>query len=229
MFEPIVGSPLVPFGTHSVVAGVHQDRVVTTVRGSEVAADPTNSLALEAAVRRRQLSNTEQRESVVRLATVERVVRAQRFSGSRSFAHFSLLGLVAAGRDTGNRSFELDALLSHLRAHIDAVQAVCSSTITIRLTDFTEQHLGMFEHVTEVFATSTVRVEQWDERPDASAYYPSVCFKLVIDVAGEAVEIGDGGFVDWTQALVGSAKERLLISGLSLERIAVIESEQPAR
>jgi hypothetical protein len=180
VFEPLVGSPLVPFGTHSVIAGVHQDRVVTTVRGSEVAADPTNSLALEAAVRRRRLSSTERRRGVVRLATVERVVRAQRFSEPRSFAHFSLLGLVSAGCDTGNQSFELNALLSHLQAHIDAVRAGRSTTVTIRLTDFGGLHRVMFEQVSERLATSTVRVERWDDRPDARSYYPNICFKLAV-------------------------------------------------
>lgn len=51
-FVPIATSPLLPLGSHAVVAGVHQNRLVTTVRGTEVAADPTNSLALEAAMRR---------------------------------------------------------------------------------------------------------------------------------------------------------------------------------
>ena len=81
-FVPIATSPLLPLGAHSVVAGVHQNRVVTTVRGSEVAADPTNSLALEAAVRRRQLLASNPRSAaVVHLASVDRVVRAQLFDG----------------------------------------------------------------------------------------------------------------------------------------------------
>jgi hypothetical protein len=32
-----------------------------------------------------------------------------------------------------------------------------------------------------------------------------------------AVEIADGGFVDWTQQLLGNRKERFLISGFGLE------------
>jgi hypothetical protein len=35
-------------------------------------------------------------------------------------------------------------------------------------------------------------------------------------------EMGDGGFVDWTQKLVQSGKERLMTSGLSLERLAML-------
>jgi hypothetical protein len=101
-FAVVVTSPLVPLGTHSVVAGVHQNRVVTTTRGSEVAADPTNSLALEAALRRRRYLATDARSStIVNLASVDRVVRAQQFEGPRSFAHFSLLGLCQRGATPG--------------------------------------------------------------------------------------------------------------------------------
>ncbi len=45
--------PLVPLGCHSLLGPMSQDKVVTTMRAVEVAADPTNALALEAAVRRR--------------------------------------------------------------------------------------------------------------------------------------------------------------------------------
>jgi len=33
--------------------------------------------------------------------------------------------------------------------------------------------------------------------------------------------IADGGFVDWTQRLTGNRKERLLISGFGVDRLAI--------
>ena len=48
-----------------------------------------------------------------------------------------------------------------------------------------------------------------------------MCFKLGVLVDGEPVEIGDGGMVDWTQRLLGNRKERLMTSGLSVERLAM--------
>jgi hypothetical protein len=36
--------------------------------------------------------------------------------------------------------------------------------------------------------------------------------------------IGDGGFTDWTARLIANQKERLLISGLSTDRLAAIRS-----
>lgn len=47
-------APLVPLAAHTAVATVDPRKVVATIRGSEVAADPTNALALEAAQRRSQ-------------------------------------------------------------------------------------------------------------------------------------------------------------------------------
>ena len=116
LFEFVIPSPVVPLGTHSVVAGVNQNNVITTIRSTEVAADPTNALALEAAVRRRLLLDDDPRSSIpVRLAAVQRVVRTQRFDGPRSFAHFSMLGMVTAGHDIGNHAFEVETVVEHVR------------------------------------------------------------------------------------------------------------------
>lgn len=41
-------------------------------------------------------------------------------------------------------------------------------------------------------------------------------------VHGELGEIGDGGFTDWTAGLIASKKERLLISGLGMDRLATM-------
>jgi len=225
-FRPVTTSPLVPIGTHAAVAGVHQNRVVTTVRGSEVAADPTNSLALEAAVRRRALvADTARSSEVVRLAAVSRVVRAQIFDGPRSFSHFSLLGLVSAGRDVGNLTFERDAVADHACQ----LAAVCRrsgfAAVSVQLTDFGGRHGRVLDAVADRIAEAGISVAMSPERTAARGYYPNVCFKLTVSHRGEVLELGDGGMVDWTQALVASKKERLMISGLSLERIAVAMSE----
>ena len=222
-FVPIVTSPLVPLGSHSVVAGVHQNRVVTTIRGSEVAADPTNTLALEAALRRRQLLAGDAHSStVVHLAAVDRAVRAQRFEGPRSFAHFSLIGLVSAGRDTGNRSFEAASLREHVQSLISVCERSGHGQVHVQLTDFDGRYPDVVEETSEALTSEDVRVTTWPDRTAARGYYPGLCFKLSVLDGGEEVELADGGHVDWTRALVGSDKERLMISGLSLERLALL-------
>lgn len=52
-FAGVELSPVAPLGTCSSVAPVSQDRVLSTGRLTEVVSDPTNALAVEAAVRRR--------------------------------------------------------------------------------------------------------------------------------------------------------------------------------
>jgi hypothetical protein len=48
----------------------------------------------------------------------------------------------------------------------------------------------------------------------------TLCFKIYATSSeGDTLELADGGVVNWTQRLLANAKERLVISGLSSERI----------
>jgi len=185
-------APVAPFGTCAAVAAVDQNNVVSTVRGNEVAADPTNALALEAAVRRQSGPDD------VRLAAVQRVVRAQRFEGAGRFAHFTLFGAVSAGRDRGSLAFERQ----HFAEHMDFLRAACGD-IEVRVTVLDPR----FEVLRGALPAAPSR---------HTGYYKGLCFKVFRD----GVEIGDGGFVDWTQRLLGNRKERLLISGIGVDRLA---------
>ena len=62
----------------------------------------------------------------------------------------------------------------------------------------------------------------WPDRQAGRGYYPDLCFKLFACVADEEVEVGDGGLVAWTQLLLQNRKERLMISGLGLDRLAAM-------
>ncbi|MGA5759927.1 hypothetical protein [Nonomuraea bangladeshensis] len=54
-------------------------------------------------------------------------------------------------------------------------------------------------------------------RESGRGYYSGLCFKVYAD----GMEVGDGGFTDWTARLLGNRKERLLISALGLDRLAL--------
>jgi hypothetical protein len=69
-----------------------------------------------------------------------------------------------------------------------------------------------------------VTYEPWDDRQAGRDYYPSVCFKVEGVWDGQQLEVGDGGIVDWTQRLLGSTKERLITSGIGLDRLASVIS-----
>jgi len=48
-------------------------------------------------------------------------------------------------------------------------------------------------------------------------YYKGIQFKLLVGIKGSEYEIVDGGFVDWSQKLLGNKKERMLISGMGVD------------
>ncbi len=221
-FETVVLAPVLPLGAHTAAAGVDPRNVVATIRATEVAADPTNGLALEAAVRRGELLRAAPRSAEpVRLAASQRVTRAQVFSGPVSFAHFQLLGVVTAGRDTGAHEFESRYLAEHVRFAADGLAALGLDRVTIAVTCLNEPARRILAATSAEFAGRRgVAVTEAPERESARAYYRDLCFKVLADRGGSALEVGDGGFVDWTAKLLGNAKERMLISGFGIERLA---------
>ncbi|WP_410669236.1 hypothetical protein [Amycolatopsis sp. cmx-4-68] len=206
-FDLVTLSPLTPLGTHSVVTGVAQHRVVPTGRGTEVAADPTTGLALEAAVRRTG-------PSPVRLAAVQRVVRAQPVPAGL-FAHFSLFGAVTAGRDTGNLDFERAAVAEHARLLAAGCRALGATAVSLGVTVLAPRFEGLFDAV-------EVPVHPYPDREGGRRYYEGLCFKVYASFGGELAEVGDGGFTPWTRKLLGNAKERLLTSALGIDRLATL-------
>jgi hypothetical protein len=222
-FDTVVLAPLVPLGAHSAMTTVDQNNVISTIRSTEVAADPTNGLALLAAAQRKELLAREPRSSErVRLAAFHRVARAQRFEeDGLSFAHFELLGLVTAGRDVGDLVFERESAEEHLGVMVDALVAL-GANVRIELTDFAEGKFApMIDELRAQLAGDRVDVVDRPDRPSGRGYYEGFCFKAFPIFGDVTFEVGDGGLVDWTRGLVESEKERLLISGMGLDRLAL--------
>jgi hypothetical protein len=218
-------APLVPLGAHSALGPVSQDKVVSTIRACEVAADPTNALALEAASRRARARTTAERLVPIRLAAVQRVVRAQQPPDAPGFfAHFGLFGLVTAGRDTGSLQFEQSALTGQLRIAIRGVGFAAraeAADVQIALTPLSDRGERIAAAVTADLGPVTPAEVVIDrERSSGRGYYRDLCFKVNVHSDGRPHEVGDGGFTDWTARLIANAKERLLICGLSTDRLA---------
>ena len=221
--EVVLLAPLVPLGAHSALGPVSQHKVVSTVRACEVAADPTNALALEAASRRARAQKTTARLAPVRLAAVQRVVRAQQFPAGYS-PHFGLLGLVTAGRDQGSLRFERSALTGQLRFAIRGVAASGAEKVQIVLTPLSDPGERITAEVMADLGAEGAELVTDRGRQAGRGYYRDLCFKVNAYLGGQPREIGDGGFTDWTARLIANQKERLLISGLSTDRLAAIRS-----
>jgi hypothetical protein len=209
-------APLVPLGTHSALATVSQHKVVTAIRACEVAADPTNALALEAAVRR-----AGQPRETVRLAALQRVVRAQRFPAGWS-AHFGLFATVTAGRDQGSRRFEQAAIAEQLRFAVTALRAAGVARVQVALTPLSDAGERIATATAAALATEPTEIITDHDRAGGRGYYRDLCFKVNALVDGTPAEIGDGGFTDWTARLLANGKERLLITGYGTDRLAVV-------
>ena len=209
-------APVVRLGTHSTVATVHQHKVVSTIRNAEVAADPTNALAVLAALRGPE-------PEPIRLAAVQRILRAQPF-GDQGQQHFSVLGLVTAGRDRGHLAFETVVLVEQLHALRSAISSATNATVEIRLTDLIDGRAApLVQAAAESFTDDADTLVTSDpDRPTGRGYYRDLCFKIIATTTDREVEVGDGGFTDWTAQLLNDRKARLLTSGLGLDRLTAL-------
>ena len=62
-----------------------------------------------------------------------------------------------------------------------------------------------------------LEIEIVDEPEKEIGYYKGIQYKVVIHVNDRQFEIGDGGFVDWTQQLLQNKKERMFSTGFGFE------------
>ncbi len=226
-FEPLALSPVCPLGTNSVMASVDQNWAVSTSRNTEVVSDPTNVLALECALRRRQLLRAQPKSTDrVHLAASHRLLRAQRYDDPSLVPHFSLFALCSAGRDEGNLQFELAALSLHIRFYLRSLRAFLGPTVPLRLSvsDFSPQahhpliSSRLLAPIRDEFPGLTCIFDR--QRTSGRGYYLDLCFHIHARAASDDwLELTDGGSVDWTQKLLSNSKERLVISGIGSERV----------
>jgi hypothetical protein len=209
-FEVLELSPVAPLGTCSAIATVDQKKVVSTLRAAEVAGDPTNLLAIVAATRA---------EVEVRLGAVQRVLRAQPM-GSMGQQHFTVLGLLAAGRDRGDLGFERTTLVETLGALTAMLAAAGVGPVEIRVTSLRDAFTEALVADARDALGDAVAVVADPDRPSGRGYYRDLCFKVVVGAGPDEVEVGDGGFTDWTARLAGDRKRRTLVAGLGVDRIA---------
>ena len=225
-FQPLALSPVCPLGTNSIVAPVAQNWAVATVRNTEVVSDSSNVLALECALRRRELLRADPKSTEpVHLAASHRLLRGQRYAGPGHVSHFSAFVLCSAGRDQGSLQFELSALAWHIRFYLTAMRAFLGPGVPLHLsaTDFRPEpgellQTQLLSPLRAEFADVDCRLDS--QRTSGRGYYRDLCFHVHATApSGQRLELVDGGSVNWTQQLLSSSKERLVISGLGTERL----------
>jgi hypothetical protein len=216
-FEAIELSPLAPLGSCSVVGLASQNKIVSALRGTEVVADPTNVFALECARRLRG-----QPDSVVRLATCHRCVRAQEVPKQPGFAqHFRIFCLATAGRERQDNALVVEALVEHIATHLRAL-------------DRLEQHGYDFgarrgvvlarpekAAVADRVAESVPSIPLTRETLTHPYYNDGVRFMLYVRTAtGNDVPLIDGGVFDWVARLATNRRFVFVASGMGAQVIA---------
>ncbi len=223
-FDAVELSPLAPLGSCSAIAFASQNKIVSTVRGTEVVSDPTNLLALESARRLRT-----DPVLTVRLATNHRCVRAQQVPDLPGFAaHFRLFCMSSAGHERKDQGLLIESLSEHMRTQLNAL-------------DRLEQHGYAFpdriikllaaparEDVARRIAGSLNGAPVVIETL-AHHYYDGLRFMISArGLHGEQMPLIDGGSFDWLRKLSSNNKLVFVASGMG-SQLAAYLYRQPRR
>lgn len=227
-FEALELSPVGPLGSCSAVATVHQHKVLSALRGTEVVADCTNILALEASVRRQAAGYP---TAPLHLCAAHRHLRTPQTHIPGFTAHFGVFCLTSSGRDTGSFSFEKEGIVSHIALYLHVLRSIFKNpdlTIVFKALDAEPGQNPVFEAVHEAvrnrFAGVSISVVRTPQQQQE--YYRAVQFGIVLAYQNREYPVIDGGFTDWTQKLTGNRKERFLASGIGLEFVWKLRTGQ---
>ena len=220
-------SPVSPLGCCSQTAGLSQNKVVSTIRKNEVCSDPTNMLALEASLRRKESKD------IIRLAASCRALRTERIISKDSAAHFKIFSLCTAGRDTGSYNFEKEMLKELLLLYMKIFRELYNqgynySGIRIIVKCKNQMILDAFDRSSfeNSLSASNTDIEFEVDKEENWNYYGCIRFQIFIFDSEAEYLIVDGGDTDWTQKILNNKKERYFISGLGSERFMMLFKPQ---
>jgi hypothetical protein len=222
-FEAVELSPLAPLGTCSVIALTSQNKIVSTIRGTEVVSDPTNVLALECAQRLREYP-----DRLIRLATCHRCVRAQEVPKHPGFAaHFRIFCLTSAGRERKDQAFVVDELVEHIRTHLSALDrleqhgyAFPARSVRILATSARQP---LARRIAAALGGVSIAHEPLDHN-----YYDGLRFMIHMrSPAGEQIPLIDGGAFDWLRKLTSNRKMVFVASGMGSQLVAHLFRQKP--
>ena len=224
-FTALELSPVTPLGTSSLMGPVNQNNIISTIRNCEVVSDVTNVMALECAKRRLELLQHEKKSTAqVKLATAQRQMRTQSVHDKNFTAHFKIFALCTAGRDEGSDRFEQSALLEHLGFYFKVIDALINQDLikkkTLKIFNYDEgKNAALMETVNTIVRLGNNIELVIEKNSDyGKNYYRRLRFMInLTNRQNMSYDLIDGGFTDWTQALMKNNKERLMTSGIGTE------------
>ena len=232
-FHPLELSPVAAFGACSSVGTVNQKKVLSALRGTEVLADATNSVALHICdLKQRKVWTPNHPTDKIRFSSIHRHVRTQQIAGKGFTPHFKIGCLVTAGYDSGSFTFEKESLCEHISAmkalYLDYYKVEdLRFRFLCRNVGYPEsQKLAQEVKGFVLGQHPELNITIIDHPEKENVYYKGIQYKVDIRVNGKEYEIGDGGFVDWTQQLLQNKKERMLSTGIGFDFMYRIMSGQ---
>lgn len=217
-FEALELSPLAPLGSCSAIALASQNKIVSTVRGTEVVSDPTNMLALESASRLRRDA-----AQIVKLVTNHRCVRAQAVPKLPGYAaHFRIFCMTTAGHERKDHGLLVEALTEHIRTHLRALNRLEQHGYgfpdrRVRILADTAR-AGLGERIAAGVSPTPVVLETLTHD-----YYDGLRFMIsACSTGGEQLPLIDGGCFDWLRKLNSNNKLVFVASGLGSQLAAYL-------
>lgn len=217
-------SPVAPLGSCSAFGYVHQNNIMSATRNSEVLSDSSNMLALYIAnkIKSKEITNGEP----IHYCSTDRLTRTQFFGGPHQTTHFGLFCIVSSTKDKGSYKGEIELLTKQLEFIRSFLKDNYNAGMTVVLSKRSgyKDNEGFFnrmlEEVQSIFTDLEIKT---DESDVDNNYYKGINYKIYMNRGDEQLEIGDGGFTDWTQTMLNNKKERLLISGIGMERLLLLD------
>lgn len=203
-FAAVQLSPLTVLGSVSHLTGVSQNRVITSMRGTEAVLDPVHPLAFEASRLRRS------GHSRVHLAGGVRALHA--WDNAPQPQHQTRFGLVSSAPDGG--AFLTEADLADL--HLDYWREVVGTLVPGGRVELFVPEAAIADRLADRGSADGIIVVRVASAAAYSNPYTGVSFRIV---GPDDAELGDGGLVPWTQTLTRNRKDRCLVSGINVDAL----------
>ena len=218
-FESIELSPVAPLGVCAIMGHASQNKVLSTLRGTELVADPTNVMALECACRLRRDAR-----AVVRLSTSHRCIRAQPIPKRRGLtANFRIFCLASAGPERQNHAFLVDSIAEHLKVMLHALDILEQQGFAFperRVTVLTtEDRITLGDRVVALLGGAAV-ARGLVEHP---YYNQGLRFQIAArSNEGNEIPLVDGGAFDWVAKLTSNRRLVYVASGLGSQLVPLM-------
>ncbi len=128
--------------------------------------------------------------------------------------------MVWRGVNRNSNSFEIDLAKSHISFYLNMLLSLFKKEDLYVEVYLTENGNQTSSHIKDEISLICHNLElDFKSTELTNQYYQIFQYKIFLNYQNAQIDLGDGGFVDWTQKILTNQKQRLFISGVGLEII----------